>query len=94
MTNWDVYKSERVDGVCHRDFPGWQLAPECDAWTFRRESDGVLSHHKADTPFGFWEAACEASMKLWDRLFPAPVAADQAEDAYHRVAVAMNEGQR
>jgi hypothetical protein len=59
MTNWDIYRSEKVDGGSHRDFPGWELAPECGVWTFRRESDGVLSHHKA---------------------------------AYHRVAVAMNEG--
>jgi hypothetical protein len=91
VTAWDRYVGEKVVGGRHRDFPGWELAPECGAWTFRRSSDGVLSHHKADTPFAFWERACEVSMSLWDSLYPGPVSGDDYQGLYAKVSAAMAE---
>ena len=91
MSRWDEYKEENLteDGE-HTGFPGWIVAPDLGAWSFRRIKDNAVSHHKADTPYGFWESACEASMAGWNRLFPNPVSEDQLKEAYNKVSAGMS----
>ena len=86
MTAWERYKEENVVDRCHKDYPGWEVD---GAWTFRRMSDGAITHHKADTPYGFWERACEESLAIWESVYPNPVPPEQQLEAYDLLSQLM-----
>ena len=88
MNAWDQYLINNIVDGQHKKFPGWRPTA---VWTFHRDKDGVITHHKADTPYGFWESACEESMAMWERLYPDAVPDGQGWEAYDKVSRAMAE---
>ena len=82
MSRWDDYKEENLVNGEHKRFPGWKPV---GVWTFQR-SDGSITHHKADSPFAFWESTCEWSMEKWDKMFPAPIPEEKQEECYEAIS--------